>query len=84
MIHNLTIENVSRCLILGHNHSKPELKKHSMRFIAENGDQVIKDAEWKKVIERGVFLSFFLFSRDEATLYEGVSVGRSVRPSDGP
>ena len=58
-----------------------------MRFIAENGDQVIKDAEWKKVIERGVFLSFFLFSRDEVTLYEGVSVrpfvrrdGRMIRP----
>jgi len=49
MIHNLTIENVSRCLILGHNHNKSELKKHSMKFIAENGDQVIKDAEWKKV-----------------------------------
>lgn len=49
MIYNLTIENVSRVLILGHNHSKPELKKNAMRFIAENGDQVIKDVEWKKV-----------------------------------
>lgn len=49
MIHNLTIENVSRCLILGHNHKKAELKKYSMKFIAENGDQVIQDAEWKKV-----------------------------------
>jgi len=52
MINNLTVENVSRCLVLGHNHSRPDLKSKSMLYIAQNGDQVIGHAEWKKVEEK--------------------------------
>jgi len=52
MIHNLTVENVSRCLVLGHNHDRADLKGKSMLYIAQNGDQVICHAEWKKVEEK--------------------------------
>jgi len=52
LINNLTVENVSRCLVLGHNHERPDLKSKSMMYIAENGDQVIGHAEWKKVEEK--------------------------------
>jgi len=52
MIHNLSVENVSRCLVLGHNHSRPDLKSKSMLYIAQNGDQVIGHPEWKKVEEK--------------------------------
>lgn len=52
MIHNLTVENVSRCLVLGHNHNRPDLKGKSMLYIAHNGDQVISHPEWKKVEEK--------------------------------
>merc|ERR1719187_2644294 len=52
MINNLTVENVSRCLVLGHNHNRPDLKSKSMLYIAQNGDQVIGHTEWKKVEEK--------------------------------
>ena len=49
-----------------------------------NEDEIMRQiyARTKKV-RCDVFVSFFnfIFSRDEATLYEGVSVGRSVRRS---